>query len=602
MTRPPEDLPAKPETHATKKRSRWQLASPDATAVEALAKSANLPELIARLMVTRGVMTQQAAVTFLAPDVTQLHSPFLMLGMERAVERIFAAIQAGETILVYGDYDVDGTTAIVLLKTALDRIIQRLGSKASVQYHVPHRVREGYGMQSEVVANAFGKGVSLVISVDTGIREHAVADAARKLGLDLIVTDHHLPEEGLLPDALAVLNPNQPGCGYPCKWLCGAGVAFKLAQALLIRAEEDPKSLVKVLASFMKMLAIATIADSVPLADENRVIASVGLRELRQPVQPGLRSLMALAELDPSRRFTATDVAFRLAPRINAAGRMDDAREVVEMFLTRDAGRAKEIATKLHRLNDERRAAEAEALRAIEKRLAEDATLTDARCMVLDGEGWHRGVIGILASRVVERTGLPALVIAHEDGVAHGSGRSVHGFALLDALTAAHEVDGKLFTRFGGHAAAAGFTLPSELVPELKRRIADYAAQHMTDEMMAAEIACDAELPLDRITPALATWLSRFEPFGAGNHEPVFIARRVRIAGEPRILKERHLRMKLQQGPRGAMFNALGWGMAERVAAQQLTADAMVDIAYKIRENTHPEFGGLELELVDVQI
>jgi single-stranded-DNA-specific exonuclease len=604
MTIPPEVLPSSPAVVKSSTAKRWRMMEPDAEAVRLLAESTGMPVLIASLMLNRGVNTAAETTAFLAPETTHLHSPFLMLGMEIAVERILSAIRANETILIYGDYDVDGTTAIVLLKTALDRIAQRLGSTATVRYHVPHRIREGYGMQGAVVTDAFNDGVSLVISVDTGIREHAVAEQARKLGLDLIVTDHHLPNSGELPYALAVLNPNQPGCEYPCKSLCGAGVAFKLAQALLMRTEfsKDEEASARLLPSFLKLLTIATIADSVPLQDENRVIASIGLRELRRPVQPGLRALIQFAELDPARRFTAMDVAFRLAPRINAAGRMDDASEVVEMFLTRDAQRAKEIAGKLHRLNEERRAAELAALTEIDRMLDTDPDLATALCVVVDNDGWHRGVIGILASRIVERTALPALVIAHEDGIAHGSGRSIAGFSLLDALTSAHEVDSSLFTRFGGHAAAAGFTLPSDRVPELRRRVLAYAAKNLTDDLLAPEIACDAELPLDRITPALATWLHRFEPFGVGNPEPVFIARRVRIAADPRILKDRHLRLRVQQGPRGGLLNALGWNMASRVRDLSLTANVMVDIAYRLRENTHPDFGGLELELVDIQV
>jgi single-stranded-DNA-specific exonuclease len=458
-------------------------------------------------------------------------------------------------------------------------------------------------MQGEVLTSAFGGGVSLVISVDTGIRAHAAAQQARALGLDLIVTDHHLPGEGALPDALAVLNPNQPGCIYPCKDLCGAGVAFKLAHALLLRTEfaSDPAAAERLLPSFLKLLAIATIADSVPLQDENRVIASIGLRELRRPVQPGLRALMHLAEINPARPLTAMDVAYRLAPRINAAGRMDNADEVVEMFLTRDPHRAREIAEKLHRLNEERRTTESAALVEIEDRLANDPAFAESRCIVMDGDGWHRGVIGILASRVVERTGRPALVLARENGEAYGSGRSVPGFALLDALTAAHAVDGALFTRFGGHAAAVGFSLPTDRVPELRRRMEAYAVQHVTGDSLTQEIDCDADLPLDGVTPALATWLHRFEPFGMGNPEPVFIARRVHVAAEPRIMKEKHLRLRVQQGPRGGLLNALGWNMAARVQELSLAKGTVIDIAYRLRENTHPDFGGLELELVDVQ-
>ena len=352
-----------------------------------------------------------------------------MLGMKAAVERVEAAIARKEPILLYGDYDVDGTTAVVLLKTT----IELLGGE--VRFHVPHRLREGYGLQAAVLEDAYADGVRLVITVDTGMRAFAEAETARRLGLDLIITDHHLAKiDDSVPLALAILNPNQHACCYPEKSLCGASIALKLAQALLERHDAD-RTRDKLLPSFLKMAAIATIADAVPLRGENRVIAALGLRELRKPVGAGLRALFLAAQLDPATKpITGFDIAFRLAPRINAAGRMDVASDIIELFCTRDAARATELANKLERLNRDRRETEARALAIIESRLASDVELATARLLVVDGDGWHRGVIGILASRVVERTAKPALVISVEDGIAHGSGRSVDGFQLLNAI------------------------------------------------------------------------------------------------------------------------------------------------------------------------
>jgi single-stranded-DNA-specific exonuclease len=591
--------------------SRWVFPVLEATAVEELARAAGLPLLLAQLLWARGIRTAPDAAAFLSPAIGQLCDPYRMLGMEAAVCRIQEAISRGETVLIYGDYDVDGTTATVLLKTAIERVAHALGSATQVRYHVPHRIREGYGMQNNVLAEAHAGGVRLVISVDTGIRAFAAAEEAARLGLDLIVTDHHLPEEHGIPQALAVLNPNQPGCPYPCKFLCGAGVAFKLAQALL-QQHEPAETCARILPSFLKLLCIATIADAVPLLGENRMIVSIGLQELRRPVQPGLRSLMQLAQLDPARHFTATDVAFRLAPRINAAGRMDVASDVVELFTTREPQRAQQLAEKLHQLNEERRATEAAALEAIEAQLAEQPSET--LCYVLDdgassgassdasGKNWHRGVIGILASRVVDRTHRPALVLTHETDEqghshAHGSGRSIDGFHLLDAVTSCSG----LFTRFGGHAHAVGFSLPSERVPELRRRLQDYAAHHLTPETLQPAVSCDAELPLERITPTLYAWLKRLEPLGMGNADPVFAARGVSLRSPVRIMKERHVRLRLSQGPGGAAFNALGWNWAEKILAMGLQEGSQIDLAYRLNENTHPDFGGLELSLVDVQ-
>ncbi len=580
-------------SEAPARAKRWLLPKPEPAPAAELARELLLPFPLAELMIARGFRTAAAARAFLAPCVDQLHDPLTMLGMDRAVARLRAAIAAREPILIYGDYDVDGTTAVVLLKTA----IERLGG--TVRFHVPHRLREGYGMQREVLERAAAVGVRLVVSVDTGIRAFAAAEAAEALGLDLIVTDHHLPD-GALPRAVAILNPNQPGCAYECKGLCGAGVAFKLSQALLEAAAVEDSAAretlrSKVLPSFLKMLAIATVADAVPLTGENRAIVALGLQALHRPASPGLRALLAVAQLDPARkRLSAMDVGFRLGPRINAAGRMDVANDVVELFTTRDPARARELAAKLDGLNTDRRNTEAAALRGVVARL-EEPEFAQARCLVLDGDGWHRGVIGILASRVVDTAGRPALVIAHEDGEAYGSGRSVEGFHLLQALESCAE----LFTRFGGHAHAVGFSLPSDRVAALREHLVKYAASHLRDEHLAPPIHCDAELPFDRLTPALHRAVRQMEPFGMENPEPAFVAYGVLLEAEPRPIKERHCKLRLRQGD--ARFAALGWGWAERAAALGLAAGDRVDLVYRLRENEHPEYGGLELEIVDLR-
>jgi single-stranded-DNA-specific exonuclease len=457
-----------------------------------------------------------------------------------------------------------------------------------------------------VLKAAFEAGARLVITVDTGMRAFAEAETARQLGLDLIITDHHLLEAGdRVPHAAAILNPNQPDCSYKEKKICGAAIAMKLAQALLERHDRE-RTRRKLLPSFLKMAAIATIADAVPLRGENRVIASLGLRELRVPAGVGLRALLAQAQVDPAARpLTGFDVAFRLAPRINAAGRMDVASEVVELFTTRDPARATELAAKLENLNRERRQTEAEALAAIEQRLATDPELAEDRLLVVDGEGWHRGIIGILASRIVERTAKPALVVSVEEGTAHGSGRSVDGFPLLEALESCAD----LFTRFGGHAFAVGFALPAERLPELKTRLRAYANERLSRREPEHLLHIHAELNLDRITPTLAGWLRQLEPFGHGNPEPVFLARRVCLLAPPRFMKERHVRLELAQdsvqprplpGSSGAI-RGVGWDWAARVRELGLDRGSVVDLAYKIRENDHPEYGGLEADIAGIE-
>ncbi len=576
-------------------RQRWILAESHPEQADTLARDARLPHVLAELLIARGITQPSQAFAFLNPETAHLHDPFLMCGMTAAVDRLERAIAQRETILLYGDYDVDGTTAVVLLKTA----IEMLGG--IVRFHVPHRLREGYGLQSSVLEAAYADGVRLILTVDTGMRAFAEADTARRLGLDLIVTDHHLPDaQDAVPDALAILNPNQPGCTYPEKSLCGAAIALKLAQAVLER-RDAARTREKTLPSFLKMAAIATIADAVPLKGENRVIAALGLRELRKPMGAGLRALFTAATLDPKARpLTGFDVAFRLAPRINAAGRMDVASDVVELFTTRDTARAQELAAKLERLNRERRDTEAFALASIENRLATDPDLAAGRLLVVDGEGWHRGVIGILASRIVERTAKPAIVVSVEDGVAHGSGRSVDGFHLLGALESCAD----LFTRFGGHAFAVGFAMPVDALPELKRRLGLYAAEHLAQREPERLLHIHAELPLDRITPVLAGWLRKLEPLGHGNPEPIFVARNVRLLAPRRIMKDRHVRLELspaaaQSAP--CIVRAVGWGMAFRAAELRLEQGSHIDIAYRIRENDHPEFGGIEVEIAGME-
>ncbi len=583
---------------------RWVLRQPDPALSAALQETLACPEAIAQILCTRGI-TPETASSFLAPTLADLHSPLLLRGMPEAVQRIQQAVAAQEKILIYGDYDVDGTTATVLLKTAIERIAPP-GKPARVTYHVPHRLREGYGIQNERLAEAAADNVSLVISVDTGIRAFSQADEARAIGLDLIVTDHHLPDgvEGV-PDCLSVINPAQPGCPYPNKELCGAGVAFKLAHALLAAhasTESERRRVQTVLIpSFLKLVAIATIADSVRLTGENRAIAWLGLRQLANPVQPGLRALMQVAKLALDAPPTATEVGFRLAPRINAAS------DVVELFLTRDAAVAATLAQKLDDLNTDRRAEEAAALDAIELQLLtlrKPDGAYPAQCIVLDHPEWHRGVLGILASRVVERTHRPALVLTSEGGDAHGSGRSIPGFHLLDAIAAAHAT-GPIFHRFGGHAHAVGFSLPTARLAQLRDALNLHALTHLSADLLVPSLAIDAEVAPAALTRDLLEWLERLAPFGIGNPEPTLLARGLTLANAPRIIKEKHICLPIQDTGAGRI-DAMGWSRAGnvpwsgRIQPLNLSAGSKIDAVFRLCENKHPQYGGLELHLIDV--
>jgi len=573
---------------------------------------ANLP-VVADLLIRRGIAEPERAQCFLHPGLSHLHDPLLMSGMRQALDRLEAAIERKEKILIYGDYDVDGTTAIVILKTA----IELCGGVSD--FHVPHRIREGYGMRDEVIERAAAEGVRLIISVDTGIRAFAAADTAKRTGVDLIVTDHHLPGHEGVPQALAVVNPNQDGCGYPCKYLCGAGVAFKLAQGLMQR-RLDQNDQSRLLMSFMKVVAIATIADAVPLLDENRVFASLGLQGLRSRVNAGLKALFEVAKLADGRPPNATEVAFRIAPRLNAAGRMDVARDVVDLFSVRDLGHARQIAGRLDQLNAERQEKERRILDEVERRLADEPKLREAFCVVVDGDGWHRGVIGIAATRVVEKYGRPALVLSREGEEAHGSGRSIPAFHLLNAL----ESCPKLFSRYGGHAHAAGFALPCANIAQLRAHLDQYARARLTLADFEPQLVVDAALPLEQVTPELYRAVSLLEPFGMENPEPVFTACAVRLTAPPQAMKERHVKLRVapsnqangtpaaqvesgsptttpsQAWRRNVTFGAMGWGRKEACDRLQLLVGNRIDIAYSLGMNEHPEFGGLELTLHDV--
>src|ERR1700686_2143680 len=493
--------------------------------------------ILAPLLVRRGITDADSAATFLSPSLSHLHAPERMSGLRLAVDRIDAAIERKEQMLIYGDYDVDGPMAVIILKTAIELC------GGSADFHVPHRIREGYDMRDDVIERGAASGIRLIISVDMGIRAFAPAETAQRLGVDLIVTDHHLPGPDGVPRALAVLNPNQSGCEYPCKQICGAGVAFKLAQGLMQR-RLDASLHNKLLMSFMKVVAIATFADAVPLTGENRVFASLGLDALRRAVNPGLKALLEVSQISPKRPPTSGEVGFRIAPRINAAGRMDVARDVIELFSVKDSVRARELAAKLDHLNSDRQEEERRILRAVEERFTGDPTLCDAYCIVVDGEGWHRGVIGITATRIVERYNRPTVVISRDGAEAFGSGRSIRAFHLLEAI----ESCSLLFSRCGGHSHACGFAMPSANVADLRIQLDAFARSRLTLADFDPTLDLDGELDLADVTPELFQSLQLLEPYGMGNPEPIFAARGVQLTAPPRILKDKHVKLKLRAG------------------------------------------------------
>lgn len=560
---------------------RWVVTPVDSSARERLARELNISPLVAGLLLQRGWSDPQAAHRFLNPHLGQLHDPFLMGDMKAAVHRLRRAIEQKEKILIYGDYDVDGTMAVVVLLTAL----RTLG--ACVDTHVPNRLTDGYGMRAAVLEQAAAGGARVVLSVDTGIREHEVIRRAGELGIDCIVTDHHLPDDRL-PPACAILNPRRTDCAYPEKNLSGVGVAFKLAQALV-----GDKFSERQLESYLKIVAIGTIADVVPLLGENRIIAHFGLAGLRRPVQPGLEALLGASGLEDGRPITAGDVAFRIAPRLNAAGRMEDARNVIELLTTSDGKEARKIVERLDGLNRERQRVEDSILREIVEEMERSPELRERYSLVFAGEGWHRGVIGIVAQRVAERWHRPALVIGVEDDVGVGSGRSIKGFHLLDALTQVND----LFERYGGHAQAAGFKLPAERIGELEIRFEEVARGTLTPQDLEPAVRVDAEVSLPDIDDQLFQELRRLEPFGYGNPTPVFAARGLRLALPPRILRDTHLKLRVTQESKA--FDALGWGRADQAAG--LTPGQPLDLAFTVEENVFQGVSNLQLVIKDIR-
>ena len=554
--------------------ARWLIPQIDPEQAGRLADGLGLSLPAARVLVNRGYRDPASARRFLSPSLEDLHDPWLLLGMSAALERLRRAIGARENILLYGDYDVDGTTSVVILKKA----IELAGGRAGV--FIPHRIRDGYGMRPEAIEQAAAAGATLVISVDTGIRAAEAVCRARAFGMDVIVTDHHLPDAEL-PPALAVLNPSQPGCPYPEKNLCGAGVAFKLVQALLATLGWPAGKLRRMTESFLKLVAIATVADVVPLTGENRVLVKHGLEGLREVRNPGLSALLKVAGFEPGQVPSAGQVAFRIAPRLNAAGRMADANDIVELLLTEDKDHARELAARLHSLNRDRQETESEIVRLILEECFAAPVTDQQAALVFAGSQWHRGVVGIVANRLVERFHRPVFVLGEdpEQGVAQGSGRSIPALDLLDALESMPD----LFIRFGGHRQAAGLTLAVERIGEFRERLNAYAAARLAPDDFRSQVEVDAVLAFDEISEQVVADVLSMAPFGFGNPAPLFAAFGAEVAAAPWVFKDKHLRVSLRQG--GRTLTLKGWNFAER--AGEFAPGARLDAAFTLESDDY---------------
>jgi single-stranded-DNA-specific exonuclease len=563
----------------------WQHLPCNDEQATALAAALGLHPTVARLLCLRGLDDPAAAQRFLNPSLDHLYDPFRLTDMERAVARLELALSRRERIAIHGDYDVDGITSTVMLRRALEML------GGSVVHFIPERLRDGYGLQPAAIDRLHQDGVSLIVSVDCGIRGTEAALRARELGVDLIITDHHEPD-GTLPAALAVINPKRHDCSYPDKSLAGVGVALKLVQALCSRAGKS-----KWLPAFVKIAALGTLADVVPLVGENRVIARLGLASLtRGPHTIGLRSLLEASGL-AGRTIDSYEVAFLLAPRVNAAGRMSTPDIATRLLLATDEAMAEEARGLAQQLNDEnlrRQQEEADLVAQARKAIETDPAVGAHNVLVVGGDGWHRGVIGIAASKLVDAYHKPAIVLSVDGDVAYGSCRSIPDFDMLAALE--HCAD--LFVRFGGHKQAAGLTMEAARVPEFRARINGYADDVLEPDQLRPRLRIDGPLSLKAITPDLVRGLDSLGPFGMGNPRPVFHASPVEIVDGPRPIKERHLSMTFNQD--GRRFRAIAWRAAEQ--AEFLDRHrAGVNLAFSLDRNEYQGETYLELSVADIK-
>jgi single-stranded-DNA-specific exonuclease len=556
-----------------------------ATSVATLESALKLPPALCRLLVLRGMTGHETARAFLKPRLDRLHDAHCLAGLDDAVARITTAIRQKQIILVHGDYDVDGICGAVLLT----RTLRALG--AQVEPFVPHRMSDGYDLGAAGVRAAADARARLILTVDCGTVAHEAVRQAKAAGIDVIVTDHHTPGD-TLPDAVAVVNPNRHDCSYPFKGLAGVGVAFKLCEALVAALHGDAA----MLRWHLDLVALATIADLAPLSGENRILAAFGLRVLAQTRNPGLAALLRTVGIDVSRPITAGQVSHVLAPRINAVGRMGAAARGLRLLMADTEAEAESLAKLSEDENRTRRAVDRETLREALEMLEADYDPARDRGIVLASHKWHPGVIGIVASRVVERLHRPTILIAIDPTSrrARGSGRSIPGFHLYEAIrSCAH-----LLERYGGHRQAAGLEIQPEHIAAFRREFDSHARSVLTAEQLVAVVGLDLELRLPDANAGLLALLRHFGPFGIGNPMPTFVARRVALGAPPKLVGEGHARLLLVQD--GARLPAIGFGMADQLGALIPGRDTL-DVAFHLQEHRWRGSSSLQARLIDTR-
>lgn len=556
---------------------KWQVTAENPEAW-ILAQELNLPYEISTILVNRGIKTAAEAAFFLYGGLNDLYDPFLMRGMKEAVERILQAVSRKEKIVVFGDYDVDGMLSVVMLVKAL----KTLG--AEVDYFIPERMKDGYGLKAHHLRHILEMKANLLVSVDCGIKAFDFVRGARESGLEVIITDHHHPGDGL-PEAVAILNPVLESSGYPDRGLAGVGVVFKLIQAIYRRLTINQD-----LSHYLKLVSIGTVADVAELKGENRILVKEGLKKLKQARTPGIKSLLGICGLN-HKRINEVDLGFRLGPRINAAGRLGETDLALRLFFSDSEEECSTLVKRLNELNSARQKIEEKILKEAVDKIQARNLHQKYRLLVLGSENWHRGVIGIVASRIKDLFYRPVILFAYEDGKAYGSGRSIPDLSLIDLINEC----GPLLQNFGGHKQAIGCTLSHENIPAFKETINRLAASRITDELLEKKLRVDCRLNFSAITPSFIEFYIRLLPFGMGNPRPVFVAEEVDVLNEPAIIQNRHLKFWVRQ--QGRVFEAIAWEKAK--SWSEIRRGSNLDLAYSLQVSDYKGKRQLNLNVED---
>ena len=564
-------------------QKRWKIKFTEEQKVQALAEGLKIHPLISRILVGRGIESFEEAKKYFRPDVSQLHDPWLMKDMDLAVKRILQAIGQKEKILVFGDYDVDGTSSVALMI----QLLCKIHDPACIDFYIPHRYREGYGVSKAGIDFAKENGFTLIISVDCGIKSIDLVDYAKDRGIEFIICDHHLPES-MLPAAVAILNPKQTGCIYPYKELCGCGVAFKLITALC-QALSLPEETYMI---YLDLVAIAIAADIVPMTGENRALCFIGLKKINANPNQGIRALMELSGL--ASPASITSLVFTIAPRVNAAGRMDDARKAVLMFVAKDYEEALLYAQLLHSDNTDRREADSSITEEALALIDGDEIMRNRKSTVLYKSHWHKGVVGIVASRLIEKYYRPTIVLTKSGEFVSGSARSVPGFNLYEALHACRE----WLVGYGGHFAAAGMTLAPENIERFSKKFEEVVSETIEPQFLSPELEVDAVALFRDLDFQIYRIIEQMEPFGPENYKPVFVSQGVMETGYSKLLKEKHLRLFLRQDD--LIFPAIAFNMADKWPLIQ--SGQPLDIAYTLDVNEWNGEKKLQLKISDIRI